>query len=224
MKKITLNLLLAILTIVLFANCEGKKNSKAEKTEDGQQLDSQTIHTDEEISVDSNKPEDNITYDSYEFATNLKNDSFFESDNIDKTIDLKNVGITTYFISGDEVSLLGIFYSTEKNIAIPRFENNPPNRSFVPDYFDKKEIKYDEKYKSTYSATLRISLKNPKDVKKLKMFVSSEPVLNYEYKVPGTIDEYRSGFIDLVNVKGTFKGVNPDSPNKNYEIIDAEIN
>lgn len=226
MEKITLHLISSILTIALLTNCEGKKNSTTEKTDNIQQLDSLT-QKDEEIGTnDSKKPGNILSYDSYQFAENLKNDSFFESDNIDKIIELKNIGIATYFISADEVSLIGIFYNKEKNMAIPRFENNPPNRSFVPDYYNKNEIKYDEKFKSTYSATLRITLKNPKDVRKLKMYIASESVLNYEYKVDGTLDQYRSGFVDLVNVKGTFKGLNADSvyPNKNYEITNAEIN
>lgn len=225
MKNITLSLLSSIITIALFTNCEGKKSPKAQNTKDIQQLDSLNIQKDKQVGADDNKkPEDNLTYDSYQFGESLKSDSFFESDNVDRTIELKNVGITSYFISGDEVSLIGVFYDKDKNMAIPRFENNPPNRNFVPDYFDQKEINYDEKYKSSYSATLRISLKNLKDVKKLKMYISSEPVLNYEYKVPGTIDEYRSGFKDLLNVRGTFKGTSESTyPNKTYEITEAEI-
>lgn len=226
MKKITLSLLFYVITIILFTNCTGKSSSKTEKKGNDEQVDSLNNQKNDDTSADEiKKPMGNLTYESYQFAENLKNDSFFESDNMDKTIELKSVGITTYFISRDEVSLIGVFYNKEKNIAIPRFENNPPNRSFVPDFFNQREINYDDKYKSTYSATLRITLKNPKDVKKLKMYVSSEPVLNYEYKVPGTIDEYRSGFIDVFDVKGTFKGINPDSPypSKNFEITNAEI-
>lgn len=225
MKKISLTLLFYVVTIILLTNCTGKNSSKTKKTQNVGQSDPLSNQKNDVGTDESMKPEDNLTYESYQFAENLKNDSFFESDNMDKTIELKSVGITTYFISPDEVSLIGVFYNKEKNMAIPRFENNPPNRSFVPDFFNQQEINYDDKYKSTYSATLRITLKNPKDVKKLKMYVSSEPVLNYEYKVPGTIDEYRSGFIDVFDIKGTFKGINPDSPypSKNFEITNAEI-
>lgn len=223
MKKITLKLIFSVVTITLLTNCEGKKKPITKETEEVQQFDS--VNSKKNKIEDTIKPADKLTFESYTFAENLKNDSFFESDHVDKIIELKNVGIVSYFVSGEEVSIIGIFYDKEKNRAIPRYENNPPGRSFVPDFFDKREIKYDEKYKSTYSATLRISLKNHKDVKKLKMYMADQPVLNYEYKVDGTLDEYRSGFVDLINVKGTFKGVNADSgyPNKNYEIESAEI-
>lgn len=68
-------------------------------------------------------------------------------------------------------------------------------------------------------------IKNARDVKKLKMYNPSEPVLNYEYKVEGTIDEFRSGFVDLVNIKGKFIGLSPTSnyPDKMYEIKDVEL-
>lgn len=222
MKKNTFKLLFSTLVIISILSCDNKK-TKDEKNEVTKEIDS----TSEQLTktAKNSKSEVNLSFQSYDFAENLKNDSFFESDNTDKMIQLKNVGITSYFISGNEVTLSGIFYNKEKNLAIPRYNNNPPGRAFVSEYFDQLEIKYDEKYKTTYSATLRISLKNPKDVKKLKMYLANEPVLNYEYKVSGTLDEYRSGFIDLINIEGIFKGISPDGiyPNKIYEIVDAEI-
>lgn len=220
-------LLLLVFTTAILSSCEGKKKTIGEKTDDAEQLDSPNEQKDQEVDPgDKQKPEENISYDSYQFAENLKNDSFFESDMTDKEIELKNVGITGYIVNGNEVILNGIFYDKSNNKAIPRFNNNPPGRAFVSEYYDKLEMKYDEKYKTTYSATLYIVLKNAKDVKSLKMYVPSEPVLNFEYKVPGTIDEFRSGFIDLKKIKGKFLGLSANAsiyPNKAYEIKDAEL-
>lgn len=223
MKKNTFTYILSTVVIISLLSCDNKK-SKDDKNESAKQIDSTNVQNIN--GTESNKPDTSLSFESYDFAENLKNDSFFESDNVDKTIELKNVGITSYFIYGNEVTLSGIFYDRERNLAIPRYNNNPPGRAFVTEYFGKQEMGYDEKYKTTYSATLYISLKNPKDVKKLKMYIESESTQNYEYKVDGTADEYRSGFIDLVNIKGIFKGLSPDGvyPNKMYEIIETEIN
>jgi hypothetical protein len=224
MKKITFNFVLSTVVIVSLMSCEGKK-AKDEKTiEAAQQIDS--VNRQQVDNENTAKPQTTLSFESYTFAQNLKEDSFFESDQTDKEIILKNIGITSYFVSGDEVSLYGIFYDKEKNMAVPRTNNSPPGRAFVSEYFDKLEMKYDEKYKTTYSATLRITLKNPKDVKKLKMYLASEPVRNFEYKVDGTLDEYRSGFEDLVDITGKFIGLSADGiyPNKIYEIKNAEIN
>jgi hypothetical protein len=226
MKKITKSLIFPAIAIISLMSCENKK-TKEEKTENTQQMDSVNNQKSNKVDTENTvKPNDNLSFNAYTFAENLKNDSFFESDNTDKTIELKNVGITSYFISGNEVTLCGIFYDKEKNQAIPRYNNNPPGRSFVSEYFDKLEMKYNEDYKRTYSAVLSIILKNPKDVKKLKMYIASEPTRNFEYQVEGTADEFRSGFIDLLNIKGKFTGENAASnyPNKVYEVIDAEIN
>lgn len=223
MKKNTFNFILLTLIIISLLSCENKK-SKADKNESTKQTDSISVQN--VNSIESKKTDESLSFESYQFAENLKNDSFFESENVDKEIELKNVGITSYFIAGDQVTLSGIFYSPDKNLCIPRPNNNPPGRSFVSEYFDKKEIGYDEKYKTTYSATLYIVLKNPRDVKKLKMYIASEPTLTYEYKVGGSLDEYRSGFVDLVNIRGNFRGLSPNGvyPNKMYEISNAEIN
>lgn len=222
MKKNTFSLILSTLIIISILSCENKK-SNDEKKDSAKQKDSTSVQ--QTSTTENEKPNVSLSFESYNFAENLKNDSFFESDNVDKTIELKNVGITSYFISGNEVTLSGVFFNSDKNLAIPRPNNNPPGRSFVTEYFGKKEIGYDEKYKTTYSATLYIVLKNPKDVKKLKMYLASEPAMSYEYKVDGTLDEYRSGFVDLVSIKGTFKGLSPNGtyPNKMYEITEAEI-
>lgn len=220
MKNITIRVLSSIVAVTLFTNCVNKRKS-SEETETARIVDTAFVQV-EKAEKESQR---DLNYESYQFAENLKNDSFFESDNMNKEVELKNVGITGYIINGNEVIMNGIFYDPIGNKAIPRFNNNPPGRSFVSEYFDKKEIDYDEKYKSTYSATLYILLKNPRDVKKLKMYNAAEPVLNFEYKVDGTLDEFRSGFIDLVNVKGKFVGLSAASnyPNKVYEIRDAEL-
>ena len=221
MRNITISTLYSVFAITLLTNCENKRNTE-EKTEKTETVDSLNVQTDKQSNTDSQK---SLSYESYAFAVNLKSDSFFESEVIDKEIKLENVGITGYIINGNEVILNGIFYDKTKNMAIPRFNNNPPGRAFVSEYYDQLEMKYDENYKTTYSAVLYIVLKNPRDVKKLKMYNPSEPVLNYEYKVPGTIDEFRSGFLDLKTIKGKFVGLSPASnyPNKVYEVKDAEL-
>jgi hypothetical protein len=225
MKKISLSLLFYVVTIFLLTNCSDKNSSKTEKAEDIERVHSLNNNKNDVSADESTKPKDNLIYESYQFAENLKNDSFFESDVIGKEIELKNVGITGYIVHGNEVILNGIFYDKKNNQAIPRFNNNPPGRSFVSEYFDKLEIKYDEKYKTTYSATLYIILKNPKGVKNLIMYNPAQPVLNFEYKVPGSIDEFRSGFADLKSIKGEFVGLSDASnyPNKTYEIKNAEL-
>lgn len=223
MKKNTLKLMLSTLVAISLLSCDNKK-AKDEKNEITKETDSASVQNID--SAASNEANVSLSFESYDFAENLKNDSFYESDYVDKTIELKNVAITSYFISGNEASISGVFYSKDRNLAIPRPNNNPPGRAFVTEYFGEKEVGYEEKYKTTYCATLNISLKNPKDVKKLKMYIASEPAKSYEYKVDGTLDEFRSGFVDLVNISGTFKGLSPNGiyPNKMYEIIDAEIN
>lgn len=220
MKNITIRVLTSVLAITLFTNCDNKRKT-SEETKRATIVDTTNVQVDKEEKESQNS----LNYESYLFAENLKNDSFFESDNTNKMVELKNVGISGYIINGNEVILNGIFYDKEHNKAIPRLNNNPPGRSFVSEYFDKKVIGYDEKYKSTYSAVLSITLKNAKDLKKLKMYNPSEPVLNYEYTVEGTIDEFRSGFVDLVNIKGKFIGLSPTSnyPDKMYEIKDVEL-
>lgn len=220
MKNITIRVLSSIVAVTLFTNCDNKRKI-SEETETVRIIDTSNV----QVEKAEKESQSDLNYESYQFAENLKNDSFFESDNTNKEVKLKNVGITGYIINGNEVIMNGIFYDPIGNKAIPRFNNNPPGRSFVSEYFDKKEIDYDEKYKSTYSATLYILLKNPRDVKKLKMYNAAEPVLNFEYKVDGTLDDFRSGFIDLVNVKGKFVGLSAASnyPNKVYEIRDAEL-
>lgn len=220
MKNITIRVLSSIVAVTLFTNCNNKRKI-SEETETVRIVDTANV----QVEKAEKESQSDLNYESYQFAENLKNDSFFESDNTNKEVKLKNVGITGYIINGNEVIMNGIFYDPIGNKAIPRFNNNPPGRSFVSEYFDKKEIDYDEKYKSTYSATLYILLKNPRDVKKLKMYNAAEPVLNFEYKVDGTLDDFRSGFIDLVNVKGKFVGLSAASnyPNKVYEIRDVEL-
>ncbi|MBB4804189.1 hypothetical protein HNP37_004275 [Flavobacterium nitrogenifigens] len=220
MKNITIRVLTSVIAVTLFTNCDNKRKI-SEETETAKIVDTTNV----QIEKEERELQSNLNYESYLFAENLKNDSFFESDNTNKVVELKNVGISGYIINGNEVILNGIFYDKEHNKAIPRLNNNPSGRSFVSEYFDKKEIGYDEKYKSTYSAVLFITLKNARDVKKLKMYNPSEPVLNYEYKVEGTIDEFRSGFVDLVNIKGKFIGLSPTSnyPDKMYEIKDVEL-
>lgn len=226
MRRITVSLIYSTLAIILLTNCQNKKMTD-EKTENTKQLDS----VNDQANVQSNnlenvKADETLSFNAYTFAENLKNDSFFESDNTDKEIELKDVGVTSYIISGNEVTLSGVFYDQERNLAIPRYNNRPQGRAFVSEYFDKLEINYNEEFKRTYSAALRIELKNPKDVKKLKMYIASEPTRNFEYKVEGTADEYRSGFVDLVTIKGTFKGISVAGsyPNIIYEITNAEIN
>lgn len=222
MKKNTFYCILSLtILIVAMPSCENKK-TKEEKLSTSTESDS---IVNQKIERETNQPEKQISYQSYKFAENLKEDSFFESDNINKEIELKNIGISGYMINGDEVILNGVFYDKEGNKAIPRLNNNPPGRAFVSEYYNKKEITYDEKYKTTYSATLYIILKNPRHVQKLKMYVASEPVLNYEYKVPESIDEFKSGFIDLVNIKGTFIGKSAASnyPNIVYEFNKVEL-
>lgn len=158
----------------------------------------------------------------------MKNDNFFESENTDKIIELKDIGIISYLISNDETTLTGLFYNPEKNLCIPVFTNNPPSRAFISKFYDKLEMKYEEKYKHNYSASLRITLRDPKSVKKIKMYVANEPFRNYEYAVDkgGIEPEYRTGFTDLVHVKGIFKGRSEASNYTEtvYEIVNAEIN
>jgi hypothetical protein len=225
MKRSTTALIFAVISVLGFTNCQNKKAAD-EKTGTVQQIDSINKQVSDQLNdVKNVKQKNALSFNAYSFAENLKNDSFFESDNTDKEIELKDVGVTSYMISGNEVSLSAVFYDHVRNLAIPRFNNRPPGRAFVPEYFDKLEIKYDEEYKRTYSAALRIELKNPKDVKKLKMYISSEPMRNFEYQVEGTADEYRSGFIDLITIKGTFKGISVAGsyPNNIYEITNAEL-
>lgn len=224
MKKITGSILVSAVIALSLTNCENKKTNNKE-IENIQEMD-ETNNQAKDFEENKDLKND-LSYNSYIFAENLNSDNFFESDNVDKVIELKDVGITSYLVSGDEVTLGGIFYDKEKNIAIPRSNNNPPGRAFVPEYYDKLEMKYDEKYKTTYSASLSITLKDPKSVKKLKMYLASESLRNFEYRIDGGIEpEYRSGFIDVVNVKGIFKGLSAagNYPNKIYAIENAEIN
>jgi hypothetical protein len=209
----------ALSLILAGSSCEKKKESE-EKIESTQlaepAVDQKENETHEEL-------ESSSSYESYNFGENLKSDSFFLSDNTGKTIELQNVGITSYFVSDGVATLIGVFYNKEKNMAIP-YKNYPPGSDFVSQYFDKLEMKYDEIYKSNYSAALLITLKNAKDIKKLKIYNPSEPALAFEYKLPGT-DQFRSGFLDLVTISGKFSGKSPNEqyPNQLFEIESAEI-
>lgn len=228
MKRITTTFIITVITVLCFTNCQNKK-TEDEKTGTRQEKDSISTQVNDQLSdVNNVKPDATLSFNSYVFAENLKNDNFFESENTGKLIELKNVGIINYLISGDEVTLTGLYYDKEKNLGIPVFTNNPPGRAFVTKYYDKLEIKYEEKYKHTYSASLRIVLKDPKAVKKLKMYVANEAFRNYEYSVDkgGIEPEYRDGFIDLIHVSGIFKGKSEASNYTKtvYEIVDAEIN
>lgn len=226
MKKITTTLLLSVLIISSLTKCESKKTVEgkrdvSEETSPVSNTDKEQL-TEEKQDVDSKIPR----FSSYNFAEKLKNDNFFNSENTNKTIEINGIGVTSYLIVNNKVTLYGIFYDKEKNIAIPRYNNNPPNSSFVTEYYDKLEMKYDEKYKKTYSAVITIILKDPKLVKKLKMYLPNETSRSYEYQInTGNEPQYRSGFIDLITVKGTFKGESDASeyPDKVYEITDAEI-
>lgn len=219
MRRVTASLIYSIMIIMSLTSCE-KKIATEGKTKNNQE--SIKANNNQEI-VESKT---NLSFDSYTFAENLKNDNFFESDNIGKVIELKDVGIKSYIISDNEVTLGGVFYNKQKNMAIPYHNYPPGGGAFIPIYYDKLEIKYNEEYKRAYSAGLIITLRDPKSVKKLKMYLANEPILNYEYQIDGGIEpEYRSGFIDLVNIKGTFKGYSVASsyPDKIYEIENAEI-
>ncbi|MEZ7500450.1 hypothetical protein QO200_17095 [Flavobacterium sp. Arc3] len=225
MKRITSNLIFSAIVVMSLTNCENKKseNGEAEKHPELEVTNSVTNIVEENVDSDSN-----LIYDSYSFAEKLKGDNFFESENLDKVIELKDIGIVSYFISGNEVSISGVCYDKQKNMAIP-YNNRPPGGgAFVTQYYDKLEINYNEDYKRTYSVGLNITLADPKSVKKLKMYLANESSRVFEYKVDGggLEPEYRMGFIDLVNIKGTFTGFSSMSsyPEKIYNIENAVIN
>ncbi|OCB71212.1 hypothetical protein B0A79_22735 [Flavobacterium piscis] len=192
-KKISISTFL--LLTVLSSSCN-KKNSDTENK----------VKKEETVS-------ENKTITSFQFVNSIKKDMFFLDENLNKGIEISDFLIETYsYISSyNSCTLYCTPYDKKTNTYVYTYgyEKN-----------DTKSLNGNNLNKLMLSSPSFVAhLKNPRDLKKLKMFDPNKTYVTTRNDVDNTNEPVDSKIIDLV----TIKGILIKDPKGILVIEDAEI-